>query len=778
MSTNISQHIRRNALAVATSLFCAAAMLPYATDLRAEGGGIPAADAAAATAPDAADATRSDTPADTGTGQQSLGAIIVTAQKREQAAIDVPASVTALSAEQLTRAGLDRLADYAAEVPGMTVTTLTRGYTSVVIRGISTGISQATPSTAFYIDEAPIGAINAYAVGSTLTPDLDPSDLRRIEVLKGPQGTLYGAGAVGGLVRYVTEPADTQKASGEVSVGGNSVSDGGNGWNARAAINVPIADNSMGLRASAFTRTEAGFIDNAATGEQDQNEARTHGGRLAWDWKFADSWKLTLWGLTQRFAADGIGSEDVDGATLKPLYGDLTRKNYVPETQNVEFDVYNATVRGMVGAFDIVSATTYQEISSQQNVDQTPLYGFLVGAALGVPNLGAETHQLVDTRRWSEELRAHSTAFDDRFDYEGGFYWTKQNSSNRIPSIDTFLTPSATPFPLPLPVAKASIVSEYEEYSFFANGTYAFTPKFDLQAGVRFAHDDQQYAQDYSGLIVGPTPVIFDKDISHDKTTYLVSARYKPDDDQVLYGRIATGYRPGGPNAVPPSSAVPGVPQDFAPDTLTSYEIGYKANLDDGRFSLETAIFTTDWNNIQIQTSAGGFNFFVNGGSATSSGGEITLLFFPTQGLTLRATSAYTNTKLSEDAPAAGGRDGDRMPFVPEWTGSLGADYRFPLGAWQAFIGGSLNFIGDRESNFSQKHPVTVPSYTTFNLNGGLDFENWRLTIYGKNLNDSRGINFVNAQGVAIPGLNPLGNPFAAGVIEPRTVGIDATYHF
>ena len=783
MINRINRRITRSALAVAAAMFCATVALAQQAPV-APAGVVQTPDATSntpqtpdGTGADAASATDADTTA-SGAKQQSLDTIIVTAQKREQAAIDVPASVTALSAQQLSRAGLTRVADYAAEVPGMSVTRLSRGYSSVVIRGISTGISQATPSTAYYIDEAPIGSINAYAVGSTITPDLDPYDLRRIEVLKGPQGTLYGAGAVGGLVRYVTQPPDTQKFGGSVSVGVNSVSEGGNGSDARVAVNIPLAENTMGLRASAFTRTEAGYIDNSVTGEKDQNEARTNGGRLAWDWKFAEGWDLTMWGLAQHFAADGIGAENVDGATLKPLAGELTRGNYVPETQQIDLEVYNATVRGMAGRFDIVSATTYQTVDSEQNVDQTPLYGFLVGAALGVPNLGAETHQFVHTQRWSEELRAHSTAFDDRLDYDGGFYYTKEDSLNRIPSIDTFLTPSATPFPLPVPVAIASIRSQYEEYSAFANGTWSFTPQFDLQAGVRFAHDNQHYAQNYAGLIVGPVPVVFDKDISHDKTTYLLSGRFKPDADTEIYARVATGYRPGGPNAVPPSTAVPGVPQSFEPDTLISYELGYKAVFDEGRLSFEGALFTTDWDKIQIQTSAGGFNFFVNGGSATSQGAEATLLFFPVDGFKLRATASYTDTTLSENAPAAGGLDGDRMPFVPQWTGSLGAEYAFALGAWQAYVGGSLNFIGDRRSNFSQKNAIEVPSYTTLNLNAGVDFGQWRLSFYGKNLNDSRGVNFVNATGVAIPGLNPLGNPYVAGVIEPRTVGVEATWKF
>ncbi|HET6566088.1 MAG TPA: TonB-dependent receptor plug domain-containing protein, partial [Xanthomonadales bacterium] len=182
--------------------------------------------------------------AEAGSESLALEEVIVTAQKREQSMLEVPISVSALDAEILASSGLDRMTDYAAQIPGMSTTAVTRGYTSVVLRGISTGISQATPSTAFYIDEAPIGSITAYATGSTLTPDIDPFDLQRVEVLKGPQGTLYGAGAVGGLLRYVTTPPNPEKFYGAFTVGANTVNEGGNGWEGRAAFNAPISESS------------------------------------------------------------------------------------------------------------------------------------------------------------------------------------------------------------------------------------------------------------------------------------------------------------------------------------------------------------------------------------------------------------------------------------------------------------------------------------------------------------------------------------------------------
>src|SRR6478672_1458185 len=166
----------------------------------------------------------------------TLKGVVVKAQKREQAAIEVPASVTAVDAKRLADAGATQLEDYTAQVPGMAIAS-NGGSVQVILRGISTGLSQAAPTTGVYIDEAPIGSTNNYAVGSGLVPDIDPNELEQIEVLKGPQGTLFGGGAMGGVLRYVTRLPDFSKFGGTITVGGNSVEDGDNGNTVRFSLN-------------------------------------------------------------------------------------------------------------------------------------------------------------------------------------------------------------------------------------------------------------------------------------------------------------------------------------------------------------------------------------------------------------------------------------------------------------------------------------------------------------------------------------------------------------
>src|SRR6476659_2901824 len=184
---------------------------------------LPAAGAASAeaTAPEAA-ADADGTVAGEAATATSIKGVVVKAQKREQAAIEVPASVTAVDAHRLARSGATKLEDYAAQVPGMAIAS-NGGSVQVILRGISTGLSQAAPTTGVYIDEAPIGSTNNYAVGSGLVPDIDPNELEQIEVLKGPQGTLFGGGAMGGVLRYVTRTPDFDKFGGSVTLGTNEV---------------------------------------------------------------------------------------------------------------------------------------------------------------------------------------------------------------------------------------------------------------------------------------------------------------------------------------------------------------------------------------------------------------------------------------------------------------------------------------------------------------------------------------------------------------------------
>lgn len=785
-SANRRRILDRRSNALAFAIVCALASMHANA---AEGApAAPSSEAAAAVDPqDAATSAAADERTVT------LKGVVVKAQKREQAAIDVPASVTAVDARRLSEAGATQLEDYSAQIPGMSIAS-NGGSTQVILRGISTGLSQAAPTTGIYIDEAPIGSTNNYAVGSGLVPDLDPAELEQVEVLKGPQGTVFGGGAMGGVMRYVTRLPDFDKFGGSFTLGANSVDHGGNGHVARLALNLPVSDR-FALRFSAFERKDAGYIDNPAAAAiyaveaEDINAVTNRGGRLAASWKINDTWRLDAFALSQKREADGATWVDLDRGTLQPMSGNYTHPIVIGEEGSTELDVLNATLKGQLGSFDFTSSTTWQENDADARGDATPSFGLYLALVTGDPTFGVQQHQVVHTERFTQEFRLENNALDDRLYYSLGMYYTDEKSTNRIPSFDTISLLTGAPktvfipgtsIPFPDQVAKARIDTTYRELSFFANATYTFNDTFDLQGGIRYGRDRQHFSQEYSGLIAAPG-VFTEEDSENNKFQYLVTGRYHPSQNSSLYARLATGYRPGGPSAATP--AVPNANYTVGSDSLTSFELGWKTLAWDDRLSFEVAGFHTNWKDIIIQTSFGSTQYFVNGGEAVSQGWEATLGLNPVDAFNVRGTIAYTDAHLTEDTAVLAspgvplGRDGDRLPFVAEWTGSLLADYSWhAFGNWTASLGGSVNYVGDRRSNYSGRAGIDVPSYTTVNANFSLQNEHWAVSLYGKNLNGSDGIIYLIDRAL-VPAMQPTVG-LAGGMLRPRTIGIDVTYRF
>jgi outer membrane receptor protein involved in Fe transport len=444
-------------------------------------------------------------------------------------------------------------------------------------------------------------------------------------------------------------------------------------------------------------------------------------------------------------------------------------------------------VHGKVGDFNLVSSTTFQIVDAFASGDGTDSYG-LLATLLGNPGLAVETQLHEHTQRISEEFRLDSMAFDDKLYYEGGLYFTHEDDENRIPSFPTFSLATGAPQPIVIPgtdipfpggFVQAKIDTTYKEASAFANATYSFSPQFDLQGGVRFGENWQTYDQYYSGLLFTP-PVSLIQDGKTNNTNYLATFSYKPTQTNSIYVRVANGYRPGGPSAATP---ITGANPIVGPDKLTSVELGWKSVMDGGKLSFDTAVFHTDWKDIQIQTSADGDAFFVNGGTAVSQGAEAAVAYVPITGLTLRADVGYTDARLTEDtnnalvAPGVPlGKDGDRLPFVPKISGSVGSEYRRPLfTGWTGAVGGSVNYVGNRKSDYSGNEGVDVPSYTTVHLNASIENSSWRVSAYVRNLTNSDGIIYLSNRGL-LP--QTPGVPYTAGVIRPRTIGVDLSYRF
>ncbi|HEY1881241.1 MAG TPA: TonB-dependent receptor [Caulobacteraceae bacterium] len=719
--------------------------------------------------------------------------LIVTATKRSENIQNVPAAITALPAKDLARAGFVKLEDYVAQVPGLSITTVNPGSMQITLRGITSGVNSASPLTSIYVDEAPFGSTNAYAAGGDLTPDLDPAELSQIEVLKGPQGTLYGASAVGGVVKFDTQPVNLERYSGEITAGGVITDAGTGGYILRGLINAPIVKDVFGVRVSAFMREDPGYVKNLLT-DKYQNDSKVQGGRVDLYWKPTPHISVDLWALIHNLNNSGTSAEDVNFQTLKPLYGPLTMKAYAEQPSDFQFEVYNATVKGQWGALNVLSSTTYQNIRGIAYGDATQssggilnleLFG-LFGVIADPANTALQNSLASKIHRFSQEFRASDSFFHGRLDAQAGVFFTHEDDLLTIPGY--FLYDKTTGAPLEplfpwnfMPLITAEIASRYTEYSGYANLDFHITDRFDVIGGVRESSNNQNFFEYYSGTYIaianalqgiGGNVLTYGKSSTGSDFNYLVSPRYRIDDNNMVYARFADGYRPGGANAFPPGL---GLPLTFQPDTVTSYEAGYKSQWFDRSLSLDLSLFWNEWDKIQIQTSApGGFQGFINGGTARTRGVELSSLWRPTHGLTLGLNGAYTEANLTSAAPAAGGVDGDELPFVPRWTGAITADYSWLINnGWAADVGGSVNYIGDRRSGFTNAFGVNVPSFTTFNLNGSVTHGPVTLQIYARNIGNSHGIVYVPVLAAPI-----LTNYNTASIIPPFTFGGQVTVAF
>ena len=691
------------------------------------------------------------------------GEIVVTAQKRVQNVQDVPISIAVVSGEELQEQGSASLVDYAGYVPGMNVSNSgTPGQTTITLRGVAP--LNASQTVGIYLDDAPVGSSAIYNRAGAFTIDLMPYDLERIEVLKGPQGTLYGASSIGGLVKYVTTQPDTRQFKVRAGVEGFAIKGGdGLGWGAQVMVNVPIVEDKLAVSGSFAWRSTPGWVDsvnNAAL--KDQNDYEQRGGRVALLWQPTPELSVKLSGIWQSLDSEGnaLYAADLAGNRL----GDgRSYNNYVPESFDVDLDYYSATLDYDFGAATLTSATTYSKTKSAQVQDASYAFGVLFPLLTdGAIPPGITPFSLdLGLKKWTQEVRLASSG-ESRFEWLVGGFFTDETTSNAqlVRSYDMAGNPIA---PLD-PLAVVGLPATYKEYAVFGNATFKLTDQFEITGGLRWARNEQTFRQISSGAIV---PQANDPGESQENVfTYSISPQFHINEDAMLYARLATGYRPGGPNVI-----VPNVPPTVDADRMKNYEVGLKADFADRMVSVDVALFWMDWTDIQVVRAFGGVSGGANGGKATSKGIEGNLALRPVTGLTITATGSYTDATLSEDVPEISGVDGDRLPAVPKFSGALRADYAFELGGGtKGSFGAGIRHASNRLSLVESDPLVAVAKpYTSVDLNASLTFnDHWTLRAYARNLLDNKG---EMARSTMADGLNRP-SFLAISPLQPRTVGV------
>lgn len=700
----------------------------------------------------------------------ALEEIIVTATRRAQSIQDVPLSVSALTNADLQRMGADNIQDYYRSIPNFAVIDRGPGGRQYSIRGVSAGIVQQGAATVgVYIDEMPVTSNGRQA-------DLSVYDLDRIEVLRGPQGTLFGEGSVGGTVRMITPEANTEAFDTDVSVDFSSTKEGGTNSAVSGMVNFALSDN-VALRLTGYYRDNSGYIDRVpeplgrtfdfATlvgapagaippvistgpipGRNDINGEETTGGRASLLWRATDNFEVEVNLLTQNSEFDGRNTK------IQSL-GELETNFYVAETVSDEMNLANLTMTYDFGSVVLLSSTSLFD-RHNRGVADTDALGDAVFPGLSLFGTATDTDWFQD--QISQEFRLVSQG-DGKLDWTAGFFYIdKDNGVDQILIDEEAVFVSLTnilvaPFAISDPRQILDLTGNFEETQIAVYGEidYHFNDQWSGTVGLRYYDYEQTNIDtnnDINILGLGLPDASFEN--NGDGTNLKVGLSYRHSEDVLFYASAAEGFRLGGTNNAP------GTPAEFRTydsDSLWSYEIGNKMTLSDGRIQLNSAIYYVDWSDIQLAVPLGFSLATVNAGQARIIGAEVELVARPNENWDLFFTIGVNDGELSEDAPGANdpgnpnpGFEGDRLPGTPDLNAAASIQYNWPMGVYSGFFRVDYNYTGDVTTTFNdqsvnllgQSSHYKLDAYSLLNLRLGISTEHWTTTLYIDNATDER----------------------------------------
>lgn len=693
--------------------------------------------------------------------------IVVTAQKRSERLIDTPQSVTSLTAADLEKLNATQFVDFANTVPGLQFTTLGAGYTQISLRGVTSG-SDTSPTVGIYVDEVPYGSSSAFNQSVARALDAALFDMERVEVLRGPQGTLYGASSMGGVLKYVTAKPTLNDVEGNVQAGVSDTRHGGTSYHGAAAINLPVVTDKVAVRASSFYSRDGGFNDNPARGQKDVDRSETYGGRADVLIEPTEDLSVRITGFAQNIRREG-GRYAAYTLAGKPVHGAFDQDHPLEEPFNSDFRLVSGTINYDFGFADLTSISSYQYSRTDLFTDVSGLYVPLL-PSFGVDDAGgAGTRSFNKTKKFAQEVRLASKQDQPLQWLLGGFYTHER--SRLFQAVDTF---DQDLVQIPFNLGQVEIPSTYQEYAVFGNLTYHLTDKFNITGGIRYAHNNQRFEQIGSGLLIGSAP---EAKSSESVVTYLANAQYKFSNNATAYARFATGYRPGGPNFVIRDAGTGDLlaPTSFKSDSLESYEVGFKAQTRDRSFAIDLSAFYVAWDDIQIITAVQGLSANLNAGTAKIRGAELNLTARPNADLTFTGAFAFNDSEIGEDNPAIGAVKGERLPNVPRFTAALNADYVATASASKPFVGATLRFVSDRTASFDNSvgfPQYQLPDYTSVDLRAGLSIGPVNGQVFVRNIFDKRGQLAANTSQAA------AGAAVLTTLLQPRTFGLSASMKF
>lgn len=700
-----------------------------------------------------------DSPAPSGAAAaaEPLSEVLVTASRRTVALADVPASLQVMTGDALEQLGARDFADYLGQVSGVSFSGMGTSGGKVTMRGLATtNFSESQATVGIYVDETPVTDAGGAPAAFLPAFNLKLIDVNRIEVLKGPQGTVFGAGALGGAIRIITNQPDATRFGGSLGSTLSSTQDGGINGEVSATVNAPIIDDKLAVRATGYYVRNDGFIDNEHPLRQieDIDDEKTLGGRVAIAYAATDKFKVTGSAQFQRMERGGSPVETIDA-------GDLVQLRASPEDFSDDANLFNVVAEYEAPFATVLFSSSYYERQTEVPFDITAEIGFLF------PGYFVQQNSDTDAHETSNELRFVS---DDsgRFRWLGGVYWFDQQRTFAQGIRDI---PGAAN-----PLYKSEQKASFKELAFFGEVSYDLTSQLTATVGLRSFSNDIDFRSTQSGFFNGGLTNI-SGDGSDSDVTPKFNVSYKFDSGNLLYAAATRGYRRGGVNAVAPNALCAddivdagypnGVPQTFGPDTVWNYEVGTRADWAEGRVQANAAVYYVDWTDLPVGiTLPCSVTFNVNAGKARTRGTELQLAVQPTDALTLTGTFTYADAELQADVPAIGASSGDRAPTVPRITSSLATTYSFPIGTFSGFVNADANYVGSTINNYNPETASKLPDYTIGNARAGVKRDGWVFEAFVRNLWNER------AQ------LGRFDQGFANFIVvnQPRTVGVQMRY--
>ncbi len=692
-----------------------------------------------------------------------LDSVFVTAARRREPVREVPLAVNVVPTVTLERKGARELADYVADQPGVSLTHGGAFSGALSIRGLATA-SVGAASVGVYVDDVATGSSAPYGLGAVTPLDMGLLDLNHIEILRGPQGTLYGAGAMGGVVKYVTNEPDTGEFSGEVRLGVSSTQYGGIGNTVSGVVNVPIKQDMAAVRVAAYSTHFGGYVDAiGGAAQQNVNSGTTTGARISGLLTPTKNLSIRLTAMNQEARRNGYDYEDLNPVTGQPNSGERTRRIGAPEPYSVRTNLFGLDIEYDMGWARLNAITSAQDVDLHGLADVTSQLVPLLNG-YGVPATSGWVDSLGTQHRISQEFRLTSRSSRE-LEWLAGLYINRERASTAGGyRFDTAAGPGT------LNLYETNKPTTYRDLAAYGDVTWHATPRLALTGGVRVGRMEQTYTNNSSGLLAGGTSSNGGSS-KETATTWLATAGYTLDAQSSVYARIASGYRPGGPNGLLPITS-PAIKPMFTSDSLWSYEAGYKATLLDRTLSVEAALYDIEWSDILQPISDKGFGFFTNAGKARITGGELSLTWLPTADWRVEGSLSLIDARLLTDATGLTGHAGDAIPNTPRNSGTLALTRTFGVGSHPAYAGLNLRHIGERHAGFPGSTGLPdypTPAYSAFGLQAGIDFDRFKLSAYVRNLTNTRGL-----EAVAFTTLTAA----KAVVIEPRTIGMAVSASF